>query len=368
MVPNGLLGTGLLGINDQTNYVASKRFLENAYDGKHEGIIDVNASDKNQPYRLYFKDHNTSAEMVAGEPTILDKAGGFLNSLNPFKGQSDACSAQQFSTYFGVLMGGSNMCVVAAELENNTQLPNTDTMLSHTSAITQGNSSHIGSASYFVARTPLQDRTRESNYSGANQPSLQQSNQYTNGQIVRAPLDVSLTWNQNTKLDLDSHLVTPNSEHVYFSKRGSLNQAPNAFLYRDSIPDGGLKGAEQLRVTQFQQGEYRFYVYNYSDSVGSQAAQNAGPNGLSNSGATVKLYEGGQPLTDIPNDPNVFDLNNPNVQRVGAPYPGDSTLNIPTNQPGNTWYVFKLDTRTGILYRVNRFNTVPRSSDVPNVR
>ncbi|BAU10793.1 putative lipase [Leptolyngbya sp. NIES-3755] len=236
--------------------------------------------------------------------------------------------------------------------------------------ITSVNTTHIGSASCFVSRQPIQNLIFDQQNAAVNArpQSIQQQSQYTDGQIVRAPLDISLTWNQNTLLDLDSHLVTPNNEHIYFSQRGALDQAPNAFLYRDSIPDGGLRGAEQTRITRFQNGEYRFYVYNYSDSVGSNAARVAGPNGLSNSGATVQIYEGGASLTNIPNDPNTFDLNNPNVQRVGNPYPGDSTFSVPTNQPGNTWFVFRLDTRTGILQRVNRLGNSPNSSSVPNVR
>ena len=243
-------------------------------------------------------------------------------------------------------------------------------MQDYSSCITQYSASRIGSASCFIARSPAQASIYEQQWNTNNirTASLQERSQYTNGQIVRAPLDIGLTWNQNTLLDLDSHLVTPGKDHIYFSQRGSLDQSPNAFLYRDSIPDGGRRGAEQTRITQFQNGEYRFYVYNYSDYAGSNAARAAGANGLSNSGASVQLYEGGAPLTNIPNDSNTFDLNNPNVQRVGNPYPGESKFGVPTNQPGNTWYVFKLDTRTGILYKVNRLGNAPDSQSVPNIR
>jgi hypothetical protein len=242
-------------------------------------------------------------------------------------------------------------------------------MQDYSSCITQSSASHIGSASCFISRNAAQIADyKQRDLETSRFPSLQKRNEYTNGQIVSAPLDIGLTWDQSNKLDLDSHLVTPTNEHVYFSQRGDLNQSPNSFLYRDSIPNGGLKGAEQTRISQFQQGEYRFYVYNYSEADGQEAARLAGSNGLSNSGATVKLYEGGAPLTNIPNDPAVFDLNNPNVQKVGAPYPGDSTFKVPVNQTGNTWYVFKLNTRTGILYRVDRFGNSPDSSNVPKVR
>jgi hypothetical protein len=168
-----------------------------------------------------------------------------------------------------------------------------------------------------------------------------------------------LTWNQKTNLDLDSHTVTPSGTQVYFFKPGSLTESPNTFLYRDSIPAAGRFGAEQTRITQFQDGDYRFYVYNYSDQ------QNLNSAGLANSAAKVQIFQGGDPLTNIVNDPNTFNLSNPDLQKVGQPYPGNNTFNVP-NQSGNTWYVFKLNTRTGILQPINRFGNAPNSSSVPN--
>lgn len=229
------------------------------------------------------------------------------------------------------------------------------------SCYTSQNSSHITSAACYISRPP-----EESLYFPDPAKSLplttEKRSEYTDGTIVRAPIDIGLTWNQATNLDLDSHTVTPNGDHVYFSERGSLTQAPFTFLYRDSIPASGIKGAEQTRITQFQDGTYRFYIYNFSDQ------QNLAPAGLSDSTAKVQIFQGGAPLTDIPNDPNTFDLNNPGLQKVGEPYPGQNTFNIPTGQSGNTWYVFKLDTRTGILNRVDRFGNINGSSNVPTFK
>jgi hypothetical protein len=240
-------------------------------------------------------------------------------------------------------------------------------MQDYSSCITQVNSSHIGSASCFIISSnhPVQDEiiTQFQETQGIN-TSIQKANQYTNGQIVRAPLDIGLTWNQSTNLDLDSHLVTPSEQHIYYSEPGALNAAPNAFLYRDSIPPGRV-GAEQTRIDVFQAGIYRFYVHNFSDYTNSPAAQAAGPAGLANANAEVRLYEGGSPLTNIPNDPNTFDLNNPNVQKVGNAYPSDSTFVSSPGQQGNTWYVFRLDTRTGILTRVNQYGSVASPATVP---
>jgi Lipase (class 3) len=198
---------------------------------------------------------------------------------------------------------------------------------------------------------------------------IQQKNQYTDGTIVRAPIDIGLTWNQETNLDLDSHtVITPNNStitsttQVYFAKPGSLTDTPGTFLYRDSIPAAGRLGAEQTRIAIFQDGEYRFYVYNFSDQ------SNTSPTGLPNSLAKVQIFQGGDPLNNIINDPNIFKLDDPKLQKVGQPYPGNNTFNVPTDQSGNTWYVFKLNPRTGILQPINRFGNAPNSTSVPSIR
>jgi hypothetical protein len=243
-------------------------------------------------------------------------------------------------------------------------------LLNGITSITQSGSSHIGSASSYLGRSPNQDRININNpyvveqntvTAGAKPQTIQEKSQYTNGQIIRTPFDITLTWNQNgsTQLDLDSHLATPNGQHVFFQDRGNLDSAPNAFLYRDVISQ---KGAEQTRVTKLQDGEYRFYIHNYSDGSGNTS----NPNRLSNSSAQVKIFEGGKPLTNIPNDPNNYDLSNPNIQAVGNPYP-NGTFNVPTNTPGNTWSVFRLNARTGILTPVNTFGNAS-TSDVPKLR
>jgi pimeloyl-ACP methyl ester carboxylesterase len=343
---------GYWGINDWSSHY---NVSPDHYDYGHEGIMAVNGNNVVSSISISHKKEgevNIGRDGIAFKPETGNRIpiiGDLLTGLSRF-----------ISIPVGEI--GS-----ADQLFPSDRSRETDAMLVYNSCIAQVASSHIGSAScsFKTPNQPIQVESQAQNFaSRGTGESIQQANQYTNGQIVRVPLDVGLTWNQDTKLDLDSHLATPNSEHIYFVNRGKLNETPNAFLYRDSIPDGGLKGAEQTRITQFQNGEYRFYVYNFSEG-GSQGYTS---NSLSNSNATVKLYEGGDPLTNVPNDPAVFDLNNPNVQKVGAPYPGDSTFKVPVNQVGNTWYVFKLNTRTGILYRVDRFGNSPDSSSVPTIR
>jgi hypothetical protein len=260
--------------------------------------------------------------------------------------------------------------------EQSAQSAQSVPFLNTVTSITQSGSSHIGSASPYLGRSPNQDRinidntyvVEQKNIAKSKPESIQEKSQYTNGQIVRTPFDITLTWNQNTPnpLDLDSHLVTPNGQHVYYprNERGNLNSSPNAFLYRDSIPAAGLFGAEQTRVTKLQDGEYRFYIHNFSD--GESSGNTSNPNRLSNSSAQVKIFEGGKPLTNVPNDPNNYDLNNRNIQAVGTPYP-NGTFNVPTNTAGNTWSVFRLNARTGILTPVNRFGNAS-TGNVPTLR
>jgi pimeloyl-ACP methyl ester carboxylesterase len=345
--------SGYWGINDLNTHA---NISSNSYNYGHEGILSVDSKNNIQDITLTHKIKGSvkiDRDGLAFQPKLGDRnpiVGGLLDFIG------------------GVVNG-----ISAGEIGTATELFPADTsniaqsILSFNSCTTQVGSSHIGSAScsFRTPNQPVQDEviTQFQENQGIN-TSIQEANQYTNGQIVRAPLDIGLTWNQSTNLDLDSHLVTPSEQHIYYSEPGALNAAPNAFLYRDSIPPGRV-GAEQTRIDVFQAGIYHFYVHNFSDYTNSPAAQAAGPAGLANANAEVRLYEGGSPLTNIPNDPNTFDLNNPNVQRVGNPYPGDSTFVTSLGQQGNTWYVFRLDTRTGILTRVNQYGNVASPATVP---
>jgi hypothetical protein len=249
-------------------------------------------------------------------------------------------------------------------------------MQNQLTAITQGGSSHIGSAAYFIGRSPVQDSVREQQYSGARIPNLQQRSEYTDGFILQPPVDVVLTWNQNTKLDLDSHLTGPPASadqnnpvrfHTYWNARGSLDGTPNALLYRDTIPDPDInlsrseqarQGPEQTRINVVQPGVYRFYVHNYSNANGTLTGNAAGAEGLSISGARVEVYNAGNAIPS-------FDPNNPTVQGVGTRI--GQPINAPTGQQGNVWAVFELDTRTGILRKVNiPFGNINDPAKVPS--
>jgi hypothetical protein len=233
-------------------------------------------------------------------------------------------------------------------------------MQQNLTSITLGGSSHIGSASYYLGRSSNKDPRIE--LDGVKIKSLQEREQYITaaGSItnLKAPVDIVLNWNQSVakgQLDLDSHLTAPAGlgddssvrAHTYFSSKGSIDTAPYVLLYRDVIPAGGGSGAEQTRIQVLQNGVYRFYVHDYTnrDTTTSTA--------LSQSGANVKVYNFGQ---NLPTE----------GQNLGTQL--GNTINVPTNQQGNVWRAFELDSRTGVLKPVNApFGNVSAPASVPSI-
>jgi Lipase (class 3) len=236
--------------------------------------------------------------------------------------------------------------------------------------ITLGGSSPIGSASYYLGKSPNQDgidiskADRVDLFDGSRIISAQEREQYTTpaGSITNlvAPVDVVLNWNQSFaagQLDLDSHLTGPAGLgddssvrfHTYWESKGSSTTAPYVLLYRDVIPANGGSGAEQTRIQVLQNGVYRFYVHDYTnrDTINSTA--------LSQSGANVTVYNFGK---DIPTE----------GQNLGTPL--GNAINVPLNQQGNVWRAFELDSRTGVLKPVLNapFGNISTPSSVPSVR
>lgn len=219
-------------------------------------------------------------------------------------------------------------------------------MQNQLSAITQGGSSHIGSAAYFIGRSPAQDSVREGRNTIAHVPTIRETSEYTNGFIIQAPVDLVLRWDA-TPADLDSHLTGPATAnpndaarfHTYFDAPGSLGTAPQALLYHD---DTDSFGPEQTRINVVQPGVYRFYVHDYTnrDSTNSTA--------MSNSGAVVTLHHSGTP-------------NLPEGQNLG---PKVAEISIPTNKVGTVWQAFELDSRTGILNKTTTFSNVSDPASV----
>jgi hypothetical protein len=216
------------------------------------------------------------------------------------------------------------------------------------SKITNSNFSSVGSpARYFqgnaAANKAAYDQLRVAQLKIA---TVQESS-YVNGQIIKAPVDVVLTWGANPS-DLDSHLTGPTGSstnpnerfHTYFAQRGSLNTTPNAMLYKD---DTSSYGPEQTRINVVNPGVYRFYVHDFSNrgATGSTA--------LAGSGASVAVHQSG--------DRNLSEGSN-----LGAKV---AQVDVPTGRTGNTWQAFELDSRTGVLNKTNEFRDISDPANVP---
>lgn len=238
--------------------------------------------------------------------------------------------------------------LVAQQEERSRQQEwSTNTMQNQLSAITVGGTSHIGSAVYFTGRSPSVDSVRENRHTVAHLQTVREASQYTNGFIIKAPVDIVLRWGANPS-DLDSHLTGPASAnpmdatrfHTYYAAPGNLNAAPGALLYRDVTT--GL-GPEQTRINTVLPGVYRFYVHDFTNGGATNSTA------LSNSGAVVTLHQSGS-------------LTLPQGQNLGSQV---AAIPVPTNQVGTVWQAFELDTRTGILNRTTTFSNVSNPTSVP---
>ena len=119
---------------------------------------------------------------------------------------------------------------------------------------------------------------------------------------------IVLTWGA-APADLDSHLKTPSSYHVYFSNKGSASSSPYAALDHD---DTSSYGPETITIYTQESGDYYYYVHDFSDQ--SSASSSA----LASSMAVVKVYMGG-------------------ILKA--------TYNVPSKE-GTLWKVFKLNGST----------------------
>ena len=115
-------------------------------------------------------------------------------------------------------------------------------------------------------------------------------NTVTSGQdLVLSPtgtndIRIVLTWG-SAPSDLDSHLTGPNADatrfHVYYSTRGNLTSPPFAYL---DIDDVSAFGPETITITQFNSGNYRYSVHDYSNRSSTTSTA------LGHSSAKVEVY------------------------------------------------------------------------------
>ena len=75
-------------------------------------------------------------------------------------------------------------------------------------------------------------------------------------------LSIRLTWGEEP-YDVDSHLLTPSGDHIYFANEGSLSAAPFTNL---DVDDTDSFGPEFITVRNLMVGRYRYGVENYSET------------------------------------------------------------------------------------------------------
>lgn len=88
--------------------------------------------------------------------------------------------------------------------------------------------------------------------------------------------------------DVDSHLLTPSGDHIYFSNKGDLSAAPFANL---DVDDVDSFGPEIVTVRRLQVGTYTYVVNNFSATFGP---------GLTESPTRVELNIGGDTTAYAP--------------------------------------------------------------------
>ena len=87
---------------------------------------------------------------------------------------------------------------------------------------------------------------------------------------------IVLSWG-STPSDLDSHLITPSAEHIYFSDPSSSDGGESL-----DLDDTSGYGPETITISSMETGTYKYYVYNYS-----------GYPDMSGTVANVKVFDAG---------------------------------------------------------------------------
>jgi uncharacterized protein YfaP (DUF2135 family) len=106
--------------------------------------------------------------------------------------------------------------------------------------------------------------------------------------LEQGQIRVVLAWDEEPA-DLDAHLKGPLPEgeefHVYFHQKGDLKSRQ---FVRLDVDDRDGQGPETITVLGVLPGEYRYFVHDYTHRDDPQSAD------LAQSGAEVKVYQGGQ--------------------------------------------------------------------------
>ena len=80
--------------------------------------------------------------------------------------------------------------------------------------------------------------------------------------VTGGGITMKLTWGERPS-DLDSHLITPSGDHIYYptDSRGNLVAPPFANL---DVDDTTSYGPEVVTITKLMVGTYKYFVFNFS--------------------------------------------------------------------------------------------------------
>lgn len=101
-----------------------------------------------------------------------------------------------------------------------------------------------------------------------------------------AGVTMKLTWGARPS-DLDSHLLTPDGGHVYYSDKGNLLAAPYAAL---DVDDTDSFGPEVVTIARLMVGTYRYHVHNYTGYSGGALAASSARVELNIPGRSAELF------------------------------------------------------------------------------
>uniref|UniRef100_UPI0040573377 carboxypeptidase regulatory-like domain-containing protein n=1 Tax=Acetatifactor sp. TaxID=1872090 RepID=UPI0040573377 len=135
------------------------------------------------------------------------------------------------------------------------------------------------------------------------------------GTVSVSQLRVVLTWNEVPR-DLDSHIVftapelASGYEHVYYGHKQYFGESTDLPEVSLDVDDVSSYGPETVTVIEVDNDKKYFYsVYDFTNGSNDDSTE------MSASGANVKVYQGSELVREY---------------------------NVPTNQAGNVWNVFKV--------------------------
>ncbi len=100
-----------------------------------------------------------------------------------------------------------------------------------------------------------------------------------------AGITMKLTWGA-LPWDLDSHLITPSGDEIYYGNQGGLVGAPFANL---DVDDTASYGPEVVTITKLMVGTYKYSVHNYSGYADGPILQSGARVELNLPGRSVQL-------------------------------------------------------------------------------